>query len=89
MLNKRPNPDIPPEPPDGKTPVPGEWRKWIFPGVLLFFLVWVVLTSGSLMGSPAEAPGERVPFSVIRNQAAAYIATLEIDSYGVFARGTF
>ncbi len=85
---KHPNTqDTPPEQP---TPSPKDnWRKWLWPGVLLFFLIWTVLSSGQLLSGFDGDAAIAVPFSEVRNQAVNNISAIEIDSGGFEARGEF
>ena len=79
-----------PTPPNGERPpqMP-DWRKWVWPGVLLLFLVWTLLSSGSLMGGSLSSSASQVPFSTVRNEAANNIARIIFDANGVQASGQF
>jgi len=66
-----------------------DWRKWVWPGVLLLFLVWTLLSSGSLMGGSLSSSVSQVPFSTVRNEAANNIARIIFDANGVQASGQF
>ncbi|MCS6835661.1 MAG: ATP-dependent zinc metalloprotease FtsH [Anaerolineae bacterium] len=66
-----------------------DWRKWVWPGVLLLFLVWTLLSSGSLMSGSLSSSASQVPFSTVRNEAANNIARIIFDANGVQASGQF
>jgi len=87
--NNQPNNDDPnkntPENND-QNPIPEEWRRWLWPGILLFFLIWTVLSSGSLLSTATSSVTE-VPYSTIRNEAATNV--VEISFEGNVARGVF
>ena len=67
-------------------PQPPDWQRWLLPGILLFVMLWLVLSTGGLLGGAGAAT--EVPYSVIRNEIDN-IAAIEIDSTGVSARGEF
>ncbi|MCU0511946.1 MAG: ATP-dependent zinc metalloprotease FtsH [Anaerolineae bacterium] len=83
---ERPDPSGPPPRPPFQ---PDDWRKWIWPGLLLFFLIWVIVSSGSFMAGNQDGSSVEVPFSRVRNEAADNIVFIEIDSSGITARGRF
>ncbi|MGB1288160.1 MAG: ATP-dependent metallopeptidase FtsH/Yme1/Tma family protein, partial [Aggregatilineales bacterium] len=37
---------------ESPSPIPPEWRKWMWPALLLFFLGWTILSSATFIGSP-------------------------------------
>jgi cell division protease FtsH len=77
-------------PPEQPSPAPDNgWRKWLWPGGLLIFLIWIVVFSGQWLGGFDSDAAIQVPFSEVRNQAADNIAKIEIDSGGFEARGEF
>lgn len=55
--------------------------------MLLFFLVWTVLSSGSLLSSGASASATSIPYSTVRNEASANIEQIVFE--GNVARGVF
>lgn len=65
-----------------------DWRRWIWPGLLLFFLVWTVLSSGSLMSGLSGSATTEVPYSTVRNEAMTGNVG-EIVFAGDSARGQF
>ena len=75
------------EDPQNQPPTPPDWRRWIWPGLLVFFLLWTVLSSGSLLSGGAAGSATEVPYSTVRNQAPTNIADITFES-GV-ARGNF
>lgn len=67
---------------------PQDWRRWLWPGLLLFFLLWTILSSGSLLGSTSSGNAIEVPYSTVRNQARLdNIADITFED--AIARGTF
>jgi cell division protease FtsH len=59
MLNNRNNQDNKDnnQQQEPQNPQP-DWRRWLWPGLLLFFLVWTLLTSGNLLGGAAGSSTE-------------------------------
>jgi len=80
-----------PTPPGGgdRPPQMPDWRKWVWPGVLLLFLVWTLLSSGSLMSGSVSGSSSQIPFSTVRNEAANNIARIIFDADGMQASGQF
>lgn len=69
--------------------LPQDWRRWLWPALLLFFLVWIVLSASSLTGSSNASNGyTEIPYSLVRNQIEN-ISQMSFDSDGVNAQGRF
>lgn len=89
-LDNKKRPEHRETPPEQPTPPKQDgWRRWLWPGLLLFFLIWTVLSSGQLLSGFGDISTIEVPFSVVRNQAAQNVAKITIDSGGFEARGEF
>ncbi len=78
------NSNIPPFPPRE------EWRRWLWPGLLLLFLV-VVVAVGTVWNSrfATDSSVIEVPYSIVRNNAAANLKQIDIASDGMSAKGEF
>jgi cell division protease FtsH len=75
--NEPDNSNTPPEQPN--------WQRWLWPGLLLFFLIWTILSSGSLLSTGSSA--SQVPYSTVRNEASNNIEQIVFE--GNVARGIF
>lgn len=79
------------QPSNGNQPpkMPQDWRRWIWPGLLAFFLIWILISAGSLSGGSSNSSGFlEVPFSLVRNNIER-IAEISFDNSGNVARGRF
>lgn len=82
--NNKPNGNGTPPP-----KMPQDWRRWIWPGLLAFFLIWILISAGSLSGGSGNTNGFiEVPFSLVRNQINN-VAEISFDNSGNLARGRF
>lgn len=90
--NRPPNPNNPNNPNNNERPPQfPDWRKWLWPGLLFVFLLWTLLSSGSLVSNSANSTsgaGE-VPFSTVRNEASDNIARITFSADGLQASGQF
>ncbi len=68
--------------------MPQDWRRWIWPGLLAFFLLWILISAGSLSGGSSTSGFIEVPFSLVRNQINN-VAEISFDNSGNLARGRF
>lgn len=72
------------------TPPREEWRRWMWSGLLAVFLLIVVIV-GTGMNSRLNADNTaiEVPYSLVRNNAAANLKQIAIASDGLSAKGEF
>jgi len=72
------------------TPPRDEWRRWIWPGLLaMFLLIVVVVGTGMNSRLNADNTAIEVPYSLVRNNAAANLKQIAIASDGLSAKGEF
>jgi cell division protease FtsH len=72
---------------ENPNPPPQDWRRWMWPGVLVFFLLMLVLFPGALSGVQS-APGTEIPYSQLQQNLDA-IESITFESDGNSARGAF
>jgi cell division protease FtsH len=75
---------------DGGGPrLPQDWRRWLWPALFVFFLLWLILQGGSFVGSSNNQGGYvEVPYSLVRNQVSN-VQIITFDADGVSAQGQF
>jgi cell division protease FtsH len=67
--------------------LPQGWQRWMFPGLIVLLLVWVLYIS-STTGSSSTNGFEDIPFSVLRNNVTE-VAYVNINADGTLATGEF
>jgi cell division protease FtsH len=69
--------------------LPQDWRRWLWPALFVFFLLWLILQGGSFVGSSNNQSGYvEVPYSLVRNQVSN-VQMITFDADGVSAQGQF
>jgi cell division protease FtsH len=70
--------------------LPNDWRRWLLPGLLLAFILWLILSAPNFMGSTGNSSNSflEVPFSLVRNQVKN-VKSITFDADGVGAKGEF
>ncbi len=81
------------EPPKGENNggprLPQDWRRWLWPALFIFFLIWLILQGGSWVGNNSSTSGSyEVAYSQVRNQVAN-ISAITFDADGISAQGLF
>jgi cell division protease FtsH len=68
--------------------LPQDWRRWIWPALFLFLLIWFIAQGSSWAGSSTTGNFTEVPYSTVRNQVNN-VASITFDADGVRAQGFF
>lgn len=81
--NDRPEND---QKPDNQQPNQ-DWRRWLWPGVLLFILLWTIAGS-NLLQNAGSAPSTQIPFSVLQENLGI-VESVIVGGDGVSVDGEF
>jgi len=84
--NPRNNPSGNNQEPDQQPPQQ-DWRRWLWPGLLLFFLLWTIVGSGLFEGATRGSTTE-IEYSSLRDNIES-VRSITIGSDGVSAEGEF
>ena len=68
--------------------LPQDWRRWIWPALFLFLLIWFIAQGSSWAGGGTGGSFTEVPYSTVRNQVNN-ISAITFDADGLRAQGIF